>query len=116
MASLYDTLQGVLNRAHRDHVYVSDQEKYDLREHWTVNLEGDCEDFALWIRNTLCDEYDIQPDLVFCLTENSVGHLVCSVDGWILDNRHDWVMGKDELPYRWLKIGKPDGTWYTITE
>ena len=114
--SLYDTLQDVLSTAHRDHVYVSDQEKYGLREHWTVNLTGDCEDFALWIRNTLRDSYGIQSDLVFCLTENGVGHLVVSVDGWILDNRHDWVMSKDELPYEWLKIGKPDGTWYTITE
>lgn len=116
MPNLYDTLQEVLHRAHRDHVYVSDQEKYGVREHWSVDLEGDCEDFALWVRNTLRDEYDIHGNLVFCKTENGVYHLVLSVDGWILDNRHDWVMSKNDLNYQWIKVGKPDGTWYEITE
>ncbi|MHB0819838.1 hypothetical protein ACYCFK_16370 [Stutzerimonas stutzeri] len=42
------------------------------------------------------------------------GHLVCSVAGHILDNRHRWVMRRDDLPYTWLSAGAADGTWRRI--
>jgi len=110
-----EVLQSVLDRAHRGHEYRTDKELYDKREHWTVNLEGDCEDFALWCRRELVKQ-GIESDLVFCKTESGAYHLVCSVDGWILDNRHDWIMSRDDLPYEWMKIGLPDGTWHEISD
>lgn len=108
------TLQIVLDMAHRGHEYVRDIEQYRIREHWVESLVGDCEDFALSVREMLRDE-SIECDLVYCLTENGGGHLVCSVDGWILDNRYPFVMRRDDLPYTWIKLGKPDGTWLEIT-
>jgi predicted transglutaminase-like cysteine proteinase len=111
-----ETLQSILDRAHQGHDYKTDRELHGKREHWTVSLEGDCEDFALWCRKTLKDEYGISSDLVFCKTETGGYHLVLSVEGWILDNRRYFVTPKDNLPYTWLKIGRPNGTWYDLTE
>jgi len=106
-------LQAVLNEAHRDHVYVSDMQKHGVPEFWEISLQGDCEAYALWIRERLKKE-NIESDLVLCLTENGEGHLVIHVDGWILDNRSKWVRRQDRLPYTWLKIGKPNGEWFTV--
>ncbi len=106
-------LQAVLDDAHGGHAYVTDKEKHGMPEDWRPELIGDCDSFALWCREQL-EQLGIQPDLVFCRTETGGGHLVLHVDGWILDNRHKWVMRQEDLPYIWLKIGKPDGTWYAV--
>jgi len=111
---LKETLQRVLNEAHEGHVYVSDKTQYKRNEHWTINLVGDCEDFALWCRQKL-RESDIDSDLILCKVETGEGHLVLHVEGWILDNRHKWVQNRDDLPYEWLSLGRPDGIWYEIT-
>ena len=110
---LKDTLQSVLELAHSQHEYRYDIDQYGKIEHWEVGLVGDCEDFALWCRQQL-DDYGIPSDLVYCKTETGEGHLVLHVYGWILDNRHRWVMRQDDLPYEWLRIGKPDGRWWLI--
>lgn len=108
------TLQGVLDLAHRGHRYVTDEVKHGVIEHWGIELVGDCDSFALWCRQELLN-HDIESDLILCLTEREEGHLVCSVDGWILDNRRTWVTRRDDLPYTWISLGKPDGTWLRIT-
>lgn len=105
-------LKAVQRRAQLGHRYIDDQRKHGVPEHWEIALRGDCEDYALWCRQELAKE-GIESDLILCLVDGA-GHLVCSVDGWILDNRHDRVMRRDDLPYQWLKIGKPDGKWYDI--
>lgn len=110
---MLNTLRAVHRRALRGHRYVDDERQYGRVEHWEIGLVGDCEDFALWCRQELKKE-GIDSDLVLCLTEDGGGHLVCSVDGWILDNRHDRIKRRDALRYTWLKVGRPDGTWYEI--
>lgn len=110
---MLNILQGVLDRAHAGHTYVRDQAQYQRPEHWTTGLVGDCEDFALWCRQELAKR-GIDSDLALCATETGEGHLVCSVVGHILDNRHKWVMRRDDLPYTWVSLGKPDGTWHAI--
>lgn len=106
-------LQAVLDAAHRGHVYITDQVLHGVLEHWAVELVGDCDSFALWCRQALAQR-GIAADLILCRTETGEGHLVCSVDGWILDNRHTWVMRRDDLPYTWLSAGGPDGRWHLI--
>lgn len=107
-------LQAVLDRAHRGHTYVADAQLHGVPEHWDIDLVGDCDSFALWCRAELAGQ-GIAADLILCRTETGEGHLVCSVDGHILDNRHKWVMRRDDLPYAWLSAGSPDGTWRRIT-
>lgn len=111
---MLSTLQAVLDNAQADHVYVSDQALHGVAERWGVGLLGDCEDFALWCRAAL-QARGIASDLVLCRTERGEGHLVCSVEGYILDNRHAWVMRRDDLAYEWISLGAPDGTWKEIT-
>lgn len=112
---MLETLQSVLDLAHDGHRYVLDNVQYKKPEYWQVSLIGDCEDFALWCRAELANR-GIQADLVLCLTETGGGHLVCSVEGYILDNRHTWVMRNDDLPYKWISLGKPDGRWFLISQ
>ncbi|MET3998822.1 transglutaminase-like cysteine peptidase [Marinobacterium sp. MBR-109] len=111
-------LQAVLDDAHNQHEYHYDHDRYGISEYWTVDLVGDCEDFALWSRDQL-EQQGIHPDLVFCRVETGGGHLVLHVDGWILDNRHKWVMRQDDLPYEWVKMGVPNGDaydWYEVNK
>lgn len=112
---MLDQLQSVLDRAHRQHEYRYDIEQFGLPEYWQEGLEGDCEDFALWCRSELAAK-GIESDLVLCVTETGGGHLVCSVGGWILDNRYKWVQRRDDLPYTWISIGRPDGKWFAIVD
>lgn len=106
-------LQPLLDRARSLHSYVDDRTQYQQAEYWTADLQGDCEDFALWVRGQL-SVAGIPSDLVYAVTETGGGHLVVSVEGWILDNRHKWVMPRDALPYRWVSLGTPAGTWLEI--
>lgn len=111
---LQDRLQVVQSAAQREHQYIYDQDQYGVPDYWRAGLTGDCEDYALHVRQQLAAQ-GIASDLVYCLTERGGGHLVVSVQGWILDNRRKWVTRRDDLPYTWVSLGKPDGTWVAIT-
>ena len=111
--SLQDALQKVLDEAHAKHRYVSDLTRYQRKDYWMASLEGDCEDFALWVRNRLAT-VGIPSDLVYVHTENGGDHVVLSVEGWILDSRHKWLHRRDDLRYDWISIGRPNGHWYRI--
>lgn len=113
MNVLIDKLQKVLDRAHSQHVYVRDKKQYGLSEFWTKNLVGDCEDFALWVRDEL-HAIGVDCDLMFCQTETGEYHLCCSVEGYILDNRYKFVMLNQDLNYKWHSLGRPDGKWYSV--
>ena len=108
-------LKGVQSDAHGKKVYVTDKEQYGLSEYWRAQLKGDCEDQALWKRAQL-KKQGVQSDLILCYTELDECHLVLNVNGWILDNRFKEVKRRDDLDYRWVKLGKPNGKWYEITE
>lgn len=110
---MLDLLQEVLTEAHSSHQYITDRAQYSLPEYWTASLTGDCEDFALFLREKL-KELNIASNLIYCLTELGEGHLVLNVEGWILDNRHQWVVNKNDLDYTWVSLGTPDGIWYEI--
>jgi predicted transglutaminase-like cysteine proteinase len=110
---LTDSLQAVLDEAHRGHVYITDIEKHGVPEDWRPELHGDCDSFALWCKEKLKEEL-IESNLVYCKTELGEYHLVLSVNGYILDNRFRWVLRNDELNYTWISICMPDGKWYKI--
>lgn len=105
-------LQSVLSDAFSGHTYIKDDEQYG-REHWTKSLTGDCEDFALWVRDKLAQD-GVASDLVFLAIPGSDYHVVVHVNGYILDNRYKWVMRQEELNYKWLMIGKSTGGWWPV--
>ncbi len=113
--SVIDVLQQVLDRAHAGHVYVTDEEKHGVFEDWRPELVGDCDSFALWCRDQLRAAGVPDASLVFCKTEDGGGHLVCTTPaGWVLDNRHRWLMRRDDLQYTWISYKAADGNWYRI--
>jgi len=111
-------------------VYVSDYDRYLEREYWTFPsemvdrrgnyltdiVEGDCEDFAILMRDILKSK-GIPSRLVICLTENGSAHVVLDVyNGYILDMRYDNIMNREDLPYEWLMISgyEPGDMWHEI--
>lgn len=110
---LENQLQDVLNWAQEGHRYIADTVQYQKVEHWEIGLVGDCEDFALAVREKL-KEKGIESDLVYCKVETGEGHLVVHVSGYILDNRHKWVMRQEDLPYTWLRMNDSNGDWFKI--
>jgi len=95
--------------------YITDKKQYNNIEKWvqpasdydgTTSFKGDCEDFALACRKLLRDA-NIESRLVYCTVENGEGHLVLSVDGWILDNRFRAIKTNSYLVkhgYTFIKI------------
>jgi len=115
----------VLNRF----IYTPDTEAWGNAEYWASPKEmaahadadgfvhGDCDDFAILCRDEL-KKFGLRSRLVFCSVETGGFHLVCEIEGWVLDNRHKFVMSRDELPYKWISIsgyvgGEP---WHLIEQ
>jgi predicted transglutaminase-like cysteine proteinase len=99
--------------------YVPDQVRWGTSDHWEAPQDliedlafkggvvlGDCDAFAMLCRLAL-DRMGQRNRLVYCLTEDGGGHLVCECGGFILDNRHPRVVTRDELDrsgYRWISM------------
>ena len=95
--------------------YVSDLLAFGSDEHWMAPDEirrqlagngfvlGDCDDFAS-LCVMLARQQGIPARFVMCLTELGEAHLVCEVDGWVLDNRFPDVVRRDDINYTWLTI------------
>lgn len=106
----YEDLQSVQSQAQRRHRYVPDREEF-----WQDSLEGDCEDYAIHVHLELARR-GIPSHLVLARAETGEVHIVVSVDGWILDNRHFWVRPREELPYEWFAQGGLQGEWGLIAD
>lgn len=124
-----DNLKQELNKIHRDvtsrFTYITDLKKHGLREHWPSpeqlptddKFTGDCDDFALMCRK-LCRERNFKSRLVFCkVRELNAYHLVCEVEGYILDNMCGFVVDIHQLDYEWMYISgyEPGDKWHFTT-
>jgi len=97
--------------------YRTDLVQYGVPEFWVIADEfGDCEDYALAKRNALLKAGWPVSDVNFvtCVTETGEGHGVLLVKtdkgNYILDNRYEWPMLPNSLPYKWESI-LCDGKW-----
>lgn len=107
--------------------YCPDREVFGEEEHWIDPSEirkqlaaqgfvlGDCDDFAS-LCVMLARQQGIPARFMVCLTEAGEPHAVGEVDGWILDNRQQDVMRRDDLDYSWLVISGflPGEDWHFI--
>lgn len=114
-------LQDVLDRVHRKFKYYSDLERFGVNEYWALPYEsnsggrivGDCDDFALYIREELALK-GVRSRLVVVMLERSTSrsfqHMVVEADGYIIDNRYPYVMttGELEREYEWLAVSDYD--------
>lgn len=114
--SLQSDLQAIKNYVAWRFSYTSDTEGRGVPEHWVDQDEladldskgrgefkDDCDGMALACRYQ-CRKVGIPSRLVFCRTETGGYHLVLEVAGWIIDNREQWVRGRDDLDYEWISI------------
>lgn len=109
--SITKAFYNVLNRFQ----YTPDEQAWGSPEYWASPKEmaaqadadgmvrGDCDDFAILCRDELA-KAGLRSRLVFCQVETGGYHLVCEIDGWVLDCRHRIVMPRDDLPYQWVSI------------
>jgi len=108
-------LQSVLDSVQNKFVWESDSRVWSKPDHWETiedvaavtdsggKVHGDCDQHALLCRQALRAK-NIPNRLVLCLTELGECHLVCEVDGWILDNRFPRVTERDLLNYKWVAV------------
>ncbi len=117
-------LKAILRTQQSRFIYIPDKEQFGVVDHWpeSINipdppeiLRGDCDDFALACRKQL-RALEIKSKLILCRTESKEYHLVCSVAGWILDNRARTVRNKSDIPYDWIKMSgyEKGDQWYYI--
>lgn len=105
--------QSVLDSTRSQHRFIHDNEQYGVGEKWTPSLVGDCEDFAMIVRDEL-RAMGVDASLVWAVNDRGINHVVTvTADGWVFDNRHKWIMRRDDLQYRWIKINHGNN-WYAI--
>jgi len=84
-----------------------------------IPFQDDCDGFALTVAELLIRR-SVPADsvsLAICETETSTGHLVCMVDGLLLDYRRPLFLAWDKANYTWygyMKMSTP-GVWKYIT-
>lgn len=117
---LYETLNEAHQWARRHFEYRPDPIGWTLPELPTVAslieqlqrppaiVRGECTSFARLCQWRLREAHGIEARLIMCLDEANAGHLVASVLGWILDNRHEEVKPREELQER--------GYWFLLEE
>ena len=127
MSANYRTLHNLHAAAKAQFEFCADTVAYGEVEHWVSPAEirdqlskhgvlvGDCDDFAS-LCVMLARGQGMPARFVLCLTEGSESHLVCEIEGWILDNRQDDVARRDDLPYAWLAVSDflAGGEWRLV--
>lgn len=96
--------------------WETDSQLLDMLGNGTVT--GICATFALLCRLEL-DKAGIANTLVYCQTETGGYHIVCSVDGMILDNRQQAVLSNTQLEQIGYNFISESGThkgdqWFLI--
>lgn len=91
-----EKLQDVHNYALSKHTYVSDVEQYGVEDKWVASLKGDCEDYALYLRNW------IGGNLTIVRTKGGVSHMVLIVDGWVIDNLSSTIYKVEDMEHRFI--------------
>lgn len=80
--------------AMRRHIYISDMDQYGLDDVWVPSIKGDCEDYALWMRERVGGR------LLYVRTEQGQAHIVLNVDGKIIDNLSRDVYPRSEMKHK----------------
>lgn len=101
------TLEQQHAAAMRQHVYITDMEQYGVEDVWSPTLRGDCEDYALWMRER------VGGDLMYVRTPEGEPHMVLIVggvydkkknpiDGKIIDNLSKHVYQVSEMKHKFV--------------
>lgn len=92
--STTDALQQKHSAAMKAHVYITDLDQYGVKDKWVPSLEGDCEDYALWMRKKVGGK------LLYVKTTAGELHIVLDVDGIIIDNTSAKVYPREKMAHK----------------
>ena len=114
-------VESVNHAVNEDVRYTTDAALYQINEFWEVaDHAGDCEDYALKKRQVLM-EHGVDPEflrLATCWVEDGTYHavlIVTTTNGdYVLDNRYQFPMMRQDLPYKWHKI-QVGRAWHVIS-
>jgi len=81
-------------KAYRQHQYVSDQQQYGKLDVWSADLKGDCEDYALYMKQR------VGGNLLHVSTQQGESHMVLDVNGTIIDNLSKRVYPRSEMTHK----------------
>ena len=120
--------ENVFYRVKNLFIWTSDKESHPTYfDHWASHADAvergdvfrdDCDGFAMTCADLLARE-GIDKSLIrlaMCRTETGEGHLVCIVDGYLLDNRQRTIWNWNEVPYTWessMRMDEP-GVWRSM--
>lgn len=107
---LIDKLQTTLDKAFKGYRYVPDGQKYSVPLLWKEDLVGDSEDFSIWVKHHLAEEYDLESTLMLCELEGTK-QVVVSCEGYILSNVDKSVIFEEHWGGRKILEGKSSGLW-----
>lgn len=80
------SLQQEHYKAYKQHQYVSDQQQYGKLDVWNADLKGDCEDYALYMRER------VGGNLLHVITSQGEDHMVLIVNG-VFDDKKKPISG-----------------------
>jgi predicted transglutaminase-like cysteine proteinase len=104
-ANDYLIISGMHRHALSQHTYISDVEQYGVAEKWEASLNGDCEDYALYMQNSLI-ERGYQSEIWIVRTELDELHAVVVITifnfEFVIDNRHASLKPRSMLAYKWI--------------
>jgi predicted transglutaminase-like cysteine proteinase len=78
-------LQALQNFAQKHHQYRSDQQQYRQTDYWQASLEGDCEDYALWLQQKLL-LLAVPSELVWVWRQGQSHMVLLVADQYVMDN------------------------------
>ncbi len=78
-------LQALQNFAQKHHQYRSDQQQYRQADYWQASLEGDCEDYALWLQQKLL-LLAVPSELVWVWRQGQSHMVLLVADQYVMDN------------------------------
>ena len=88
------------------HVYKTDLEKHGVSDFWEAALEGDCEDYALFMYKK-AKTVGVESTMWIVRTETNELHMVLVVDDVVVDNRFNTTTLKSDSNYKWIAAVPP---------
>lgn len=113
---LGSTLYDVNHRVNHEITYREDTDDYWQSPRETLRRgEGDCEDFAILKRAALLSAGWRDDQMLIVVVQDTVArraHAILIVDGYVLDNRTDYVLPVEQFPgYIPVKAYQRDDCW-----
>lgn len=91
-------LQTIHQQALLQHHYLSDWKQYGVSEYWAASLTGDCEDYALWMKDRVGGQ------LLYVRTPDGQLHVVLQVENWVIDSASAAVYPREAMRHKLIFV------------